>query len=240
MQYKVPEDKIILAIDGLSINDAILILRKCPNIKWIKIGLEIFTREGPSVIKVMKGLGKKIFLDLKFYDIPNTMSSACYEVSKLGVDMISVHASAGLKALIASKESIVKGSEEINLRPPSIIGVTILTSFNSEDLQIIFNKDISIKECVNNLANLSFEAGLDGCVCSPWEVENLRSIYTNNFQLITPGIRIEGDDNNDQNRVMNPNEAISRGASKIVVGRSITKSINPLKTFEEICNSISS
>ena len=91
-----PEEKIILAIDGLDIHQAKVFLKRCPNIKWVKVGLELFTREGPSVIKILKNLKKRIFLDLKFHDIPNTMSAACYEVSKLGVDIISVHASACL------------------------------------------------------------------------------------------------------------------------------------------------
>ena len=95
------EEKIILAIDGLDICQAKLLLDRCPNIKWVKVGLELFTRNGPSVIKILKDLNKKIFLDLKFHDIPNTMSAACYEVSKLGVDIISIHASAGSKALTA-------------------------------------------------------------------------------------------------------------------------------------------
>merc|ERR1739841_197631 len=93
------EDKIILAIDGLDVSQAKLLLGKCPNIKWVKVGLELFVREGPRVIEILKGLNKKIFLDLKFHDIPNTMRAACYQVSKLGVDIISIHASAGLKAL---------------------------------------------------------------------------------------------------------------------------------------------
>ena len=93
------EDKVILAIDGLDLHQATLLLEKCPSIKWVKVGLELFVREGPRAIEILKGLNKRIFLDLKFHDIPNTMSAACYQVSKLGVDIISVHASAGLKAL---------------------------------------------------------------------------------------------------------------------------------------------
>ena len=99
------EDKIILAIDGLDLNQAKLLLEKCPSIQWVKVGLELFVREGPKVIDILKDLNKKIFLDLKFHDIPNTMRSACYQVSKLGIDIISVHSSAGLKALSDSKKA---------------------------------------------------------------------------------------------------------------------------------------
>ena len=101
-----------MAIDGLDINQAKLLLEKCPNIKWVKVGLELFVREGPKVIEILKGLNKKIFLDLKFHDIPNTMSAACYQVSKLGVDIISVHASAGLKALKDSKKASLEGAKK--------------------------------------------------------------------------------------------------------------------------------
>jgi len=106
------EDKIILAIDGLDISQAKSLLEKCPNIKWVKVGLELFVREGPRVIEILKGLNKKIFLDLKFHDIPNTMRAACFEVSKLGVDIISIHASAGLKALKDSKKASLEGAKK--------------------------------------------------------------------------------------------------------------------------------
>ena len=232
------EEKIILAIDGLDILQAKLLLKKCPGIKWVKVGLELFTREGPGVVEILKGLNKNIFLDLKFHDIPNTMSAACYEVSKLGVDMISIHASAGLKALKASKEASLEGAKTVNISPPSVIGVTVLTSFSTEDFQIDLDRQNSIEENVFRLAKLSFEAGLDGCVCSPWETKKLRSIYKNEFELVTPGIRIKKEIKDDQNRVMTPNEALNNGASKLVVGRSILNAADPNKAFLDICKSI--
>ena len=114
MSLNNPSDKIIVAIDGMDRNEAISFLKECPDISWVKVGLELFTKEGPNIINTFKDMDKKIFLDLKFHDIPNTMSSASYHASKLGVDIISVHASAGLKALQLSKEAIVKGAKEIN------------------------------------------------------------------------------------------------------------------------------
>ena len=215
------------------------LLIKCPNIKWVKVGLELFTREGPRVIEILKKLNKNIFLDLKFHDIPNTMSAACYQVSKLGVDMISIHASAGSKAIAASKKASLEGAKKVNIKPPSVIGITVLTSFSIEDFQNDLDRNNSIEEHVVSLAKLSFDAGLDGCVCSPWEARILRSIYKNNFQLITPGIRTEIQNKDDQNRIMTPNEAISNGASKLVIGRSISKAKDPNKVFLNICESIS-
>ncbi len=233
------EDKIILAIDGLDLNQAKLLLEKCPSIKWVKVGLELFVREGPRVIEILKGLNKKIFLDLKFHDIPNTMSAACYQVSKLGVDIISVHSSAGLKALKDSKKASLEGASFANLKPPFVVGITVLTSFSLKDFQTDLDRKNSIEDNVLRLAKLSSDAKLDGCVCSPWEVKKLRSIYNDNFELITPGIRLRLDNKDDQNRTMTPEEALGHGASKLVIGRSISKAKDPDKAFLNICRSIS-
>ena len=232
------EEKIILAIDGLDTYHSKIFLDRCPNIKWVKVGLELFTREGPSVIKFLKDLNKKIFLDLKFHDIPNTMCAACYEVSKLGVDIISVHASAGSKALAASKNASLEGAKIATVNPPYVVGITVLTSLSSEEFQIDLDRQNSIEENVVRLAKLSFDAGLDGCVCSPWEARILRSIYKNNFELITPGIRTRIQNRDDQNRIMTPYEAIKNGASKLVIGRAITQAKDPNKAFLDICESI--
>ena len=233
-----PEEKIILAIDGLDIHQAKVFLKRCPNIKWVKVGLELFTREGPSVIKILKNLKKRIFLDLKFHDIPNTMSAACYEVSKLGVDIISVHASAGSKALAEAKKASIEGAKTANVNDPYVIGITVLTSLSSREFQTDLDRKNSIEENVIRLAKLSFDAGLDGCVCSPLEAKILRSIYKNNFELITPGIRTKIQNKDDQNRIMTPNEAINNGASKLVIGRAISKAKDPNKVFLDICDSI--
>ena len=240
MKRSNPEDKIILAIDGLDINQAKSLLEKCPKIKWVKVGLELFIREGPGVIEVLKGLNKNIFLDLKFHDIPNTMSAACYQVSKLGVDIISVHASAGFKALKQSKKASLEGAKAFKKKPPFIVGISVLTSFSLEDFQTDLDRKNSIEENVLRLAKLSHDAGLDGCVCSPWEVKMLRSIYKDDFELITPGIRLNIDNKDDQNRIMTPYEAIDNGASKLVIGRSISKAIDPNKALIEIFKSIDS
>tara|TARA_Y100001968_G_scaffold47336_1_gene37556 strand:- start:444 stop:1163 length:720 start_codon:yes stop_codon:yes gene_type:complete len=233
-----PSDKIIVAIDGMDRNEAISFLKGCPDISWVKVGLELFTKEGPTIINTFKDMDKKIFLDLKFHDIPNTMSSASYHVSKLGVDIISLHASAGLKALQLSKEATLKGAREINNKPPEVIAITVLTSISPQNFKYELNRESSIEESVLSLSKLTYDAGLDGCVCSPLEVKSLRDKYDDNFKLITPGIRFLINDINDQSRVMSPVEAISNGASRIVVGRAITKSNNPSKIFSEICNSI--
>ena len=238
MSLNNPSDKIIVAIDGMDRNEALSFLKGCPDISWVKVGLELFTKEGPTIINTFKDMDKKIFLDLKFHDIPNTMSSASYNVSKLGVDIISLHASAGLKALQLSKEATLKGAREINNKPPEVIAITVLTSLSAKNFQYELNRESSIEESVLSLSKLTFDAGLDGCVCSPLEVKSLRDKYDDEFKLITPGIRFLVNDKNDQSRVMSPVDAITNGASKIVVGRAITKNNNPNKIFSEICNSI--
>ena len=232
------EEKIILALDGLNKNEIINFLKKCPQIRWVKVGLELFCKEGPEIIKILRKMGKKIFLDLKIYDIPNTMYATCYQISKLGVDIISVHASAGSRALKISKKASLEGSSELNLKPPILLGVTVLTSFSQEDIKIDFDIQTSIEDNVLKLAELSFRSGLDGCVCSPRELKTLRLTYDENFKLITPGIRLEEKIKHDQRRVMTPKKAILSGASKLVIGRSITQSENPARVFLDICKSI--
>ena len=239
MSIQNSQEKIILALDGLNKDEILKFLNHCPQIRWVKVGLELFCKEGPDIIKTLKQMGKKIFLDLKLYDIPNTMYATCYQISKLGVDIISLHSSAGSKALRISKEGSLRGSSEFNLKPPTLLGVTVLTSFSSSDIKNDFNIQTSIEENVLKLAELSFKSGLDGCVCSPMELNTLRLTYDNNFLLITPGIRLDKKVNHDQNRVMTPKEAISSGSSKLVIGRSITQSDNPKRVFLDICESIS-
>jgi len=232
------EEKIILALDGLNKNEVIHFLKKCPQIRWVKVGLELFCKEGPEIIKILRKMEKKIFLDLKIYDIPNTMYATCYQISKLGVDIISIHASAGSRALKISKKATLEGSSELNLKPPILLGVTVLTSFSLDDIKVDFNIQTSIEENVLKLAELSFKSGLDGCVCSPRELKTLRLTYDKKFQLITPGIRLEEKTKHDQKRVMTPKKAILSGASKLVIGRSITQSEDPAKVFLDICESI--
>ena len=238
MNNQSPAEKVILALDGLNKDEIINFLNNCPQILWVKVGLELFCKEGPEIIKILKKMEKKIFLDLKLYDIPNTMSATCYQISKLGVDIISLHASAGSRALKISKKASLEGSSELNLKPPTLLGVTVLTSFSSEDIKNDFNITTSIEENVLKLADVSFKSGLDGCVCSPMELETLRLTYNNKFQLITPGIRLDAKNQHDQKRVMTPTKAILSGATQLVIGRSITQSENPNRAFLDICKSI--
>ena len=139
-----------------------------------------------------------------------------------------------------TKKASLEGANSVGVKPPFVLGITVLTSFSLKDFQTDLDRNNSIEENVLRLAKLSFDAGLDGCVCSPWEVKMLRSIYKNNFELVTPGIRLNIDSKDDQNRIMTPHEAIENGASKLVIGRSISKAIDPNKALIEIFESIDS
>ncbi|KGG16231.1 MULTISPECIES: orotidine-5'-phosphate decarboxylase [unclassified Prochlorococcus] len=233
-----PEEKLILALDRLSEEDMLLLIEKLPNLIWVKVGLELFTLLGPEVIGKLRGLGKKVFLDLKFHDIPTTMARACYQAAKSGAELITVHACAGKKGLEAANQSAQEGAMELGLEAPCLLAVTVLTSWKSQD----FINELAIHQPLADrtlfLAELASEAGIGGCICSPMEVNKLRRIFPEPFQLITPGIRSIGVDLNDQARVMTPLEALKAGSSKLVIGREITNSENPLESFNRICDQL--
>ncbi len=234
-----PSEKIILALDGMSQDDSISLISKIPKLCWVKVGLELFVKSGPGFIEFLRDSGKRVFLDLKFHDIPVTMANACRQSVKIGAELITVHACAGHKALLEAKQAVVEASMELDSRPPKLLAVTVLTSWSpkafSDDLLI----NQSLNERVQSLSQLAVGAGIDGCVCSPLEVKELREIHDETFELITPGIRLLGEDWQDQRRVLTPTEAIRAGASKLVIGRSITRSSNPAEVFGRICEELS-
>ena len=230
-----PSERIILALDGMAIDEVILLLKKLPEVCWVKVGLELFMRAGPDFLSILLDQNKRIFLDLKFHDIPNTMANACREAAKSGAELITVHACSGKKALLAAKEAAIEGAIESGLPIPTLLAVTVLTSWKSSTFSSELCLDQTISERVQLMAELAFQSGVGGCICSPMEVAELRIKYPEPFELITPGIRLPGESLNDQARVLTPLEAIKAGASKIVVGRSITQAMNPSEAFEEFC-----
>ena len=233
-----PADKLILALDGMSRDEALLMVSKISDLRWVKVGLELFLSSGPSIVSDLREIGLHVFLDLKFHDIPATMSAACGEAAMCGAEFITVHACAGHKALVASKEAAIKGAQEVGLPDPTLLAVTILTSWQQQQ----FAKDLSINQPLDQrvemLAELAYKSGIGGCVCSPQEVNNLRSIYSDSFELITPGIRLNNSNIDDQSRVATPSKAIESGASKLVIGRPITQSNDPEKSFLKICEEL--
>ena len=233
-----PSEKIIIALDGMDKNNVFNLLEKIPEIIWVKVGLELFVSEGPDVLSMLRDKGKKIFLDLKFHDIPTTVARACFSASQNGAEFISLHICSGAKALKMANEAAHEGAAKVNLIPPKLLGITILTSWTQVDFADELLIDQSIDQRVKHLAEIASKSGLGGCVCSPREVQFLRQIYPETFELVTPGIRSLGSDNNDQSRVSDASEAIKMGASKLVIGRAITQSNDPAYIFKSFCNKV--
>lgn len=233
-----PSEKIIIALDGMDKNHVFTLLEKIPEIVWVKVGLELFVSEGPEVLSMLKDKGKKIFLDLKFHDIPSTVAKACFVASQTGAEFISLHTCAGMKALKMANEAAQEGAARVNLMPPKLLGITILTSWTSESFSSDLLINQSIDQRVKHLAKIASNSGLGGCVCSPKEVQFLREAYPQSFELITPGIRPLGSDVNDQSRVSDASEAIKMGASKLVIGRAITQSNDPGYMFKSFCDKV--
>jgi len=216
-------DRVIVALDVDSGDKALSIVEKCrPDIKYFKIGKQLFTAEGPQLVKKIKSLGVKVFLDLKFHDIPNTVANAVIEAAKLGVDMVNIHLSGG-------SEMVKKTAEKLNEHyktggnKPLLIGVTILTSLDNNALKEI-GYAYTTEEMVKKLALIGKENGADGVVCSPLEIEIVKNACGKDFITVTPGIRPEFALNkDDQKRVMTPKMAFEKGTDYIVIGRPITK-----------------
>ncbi len=230
---KVFLNPIIVAIDKNSETDAYQLSKELiGNIGAIKLGLEYFDTFGPDGIKKIQNLGIPIFLDLKIHDIPQTVKKTIDTLSSLRPAILNIHALGGKKMMEYALKSISKNSPETYL-----IAVTILTSLDDNDLQIM-GINIPTKNLVSNLAKLAKESGLSGVVCSSQEIKMVREICGNNFKIIVPGIRPNGSDKNDQKRTMTPKEAISLGADHLVIGRPITESNDPKNAVIEIINSI--
>ena len=233
-----PEDKVILALDGMNQDDVLALVDRLPDLVWVKVGLELFTLLGPEIVYKLRSLGKKVFLDLKFHDIPSTMAKAAFQAAQIGAELITVHASSGSRGLQESNQSAIEGAKSVGLPSPCLLAVTVLTSWDEKD----FVNELGIKESISNrvkfLADLAYSSGLGGCICSPLEVARLRKYLPEPFQLITPGIRSNGSKLDDQVRILTPLEALKAGSSKLVIGREITRSIDPVDAFNKICREI--
>ena len=224
---------IIIALD-LDFKDSLNLARKLdPNKCKLKVGSQLFTSSGPKVITILKDLGFEIFLDLKFHDIPNTVSSSVLSSVELGVWMVNVHASGGEEMLEAAV-SVLKKVE----KRPLLIGVTLLTSLDQISIEKIGIK-INLKDQVIRLTKMCKEKGLDGVVCSPQEISDIRKEIGKDFLLVTPGIRTNSNLVHDQKRTATPKEAIENGANYIILGRDVLQSINPSKEVEKIYKEIS-
>ena len=228
-------DKLILALDVSDHIYALEIVDKFSDyINIFKVGLELFTSTGPKIIEDIHKKGKKIFLDLKFHDIPNTVTKAALAATHLGVTMFNIHASGGFEMMKKCRDSVVDLCLRENLERPKILAVTVLTSLTRETLRDELGIPYGVKTHVRHLSGLALRAGLDGVVSSANEIETIRNHCGRGFLIITPGIRPSWTLPDDQKRTMTPKEAIRAGSDYLVMGRGILQQPDPIKAIELI------
>ena len=215
------KDKIIIALDVNTIKQEQRLLDiLSPHVKIFKIGMELFYSCGAKAVELVKKYDREVFLDLKFHDIPNTVKNASKVATKLGVFMFNVHASGGSDMMKAALEGAEEESEKMGIGKPKILGVTVLTSIESSQDQVL------------NLARSAKESGIDGVVASAQEAKVIRKKLGEDFLIVTPGIRPKDTEKQDQKRTATPQEALQAGADYIVIGRPVTKAKDPKKALE--------
>lgn len=219
------ENRPIIALDFAGREEVEAFLNEFPAQEklYVKVGMELYYAEGPSIISYLKDCGHSIFLDLKLHDIPNTVESAMRVLAKLGVDMTNVHAAGGVEMMQAARRGL--GSDAV------LIAITQLTSTSEEQMRSDQNIQTSLQDAVVYYAQKAAQAGLDGVVCSAHEVSVIKGVTSSDFVCLTPGIRPAGGEVGDQKRVMTPAEAARIGSDYIVVGRPITSAENPYQAY---------
>lgn len=228
-----PEDRLIVALDVSSAKEArSLVQALSGTISTFKVGNQLFTAGGPALVQELVGSGKKVFLDLKFHDIPNTVAGGVRSATALGASMITVHASGGSAMLRAVVEAARQSS-----KPPLVLAVTVLTSFSDADLQEVGIAGRAVDHALV-LATLAQNCGCDGVVASPHEARVIRQDLGSGFVIVTPGVRPAGSGKGDQSRVKTPADAIASGADYLVVGRPITESADPVRAARQILEEI--
>jgi len=204
----------------------------------LKIGKELFVAAGPEAVRAMVERGFRIFLDLKFHDIPNTVAGACAAATRLGVWMMNVHAAGGVAMLTAARRAVDETAEASGTKAPLLIAVTVLTSLSSDDLKATGVSDDATRQALR-LARLASDCALDGAVCSAQEAPALRAALGPRFKLVTPGIRPAGSAAGDQSRIVTPQAAVANGADYLVIGRPITDASDPVAALAQINASLS-
>jgi len=228
------DPRVIVALDVNSIDEVrALTSRIGNNVKMFKVGMRLFTKYGPALIQELKSKGYEIFLDLKYYDIPNTVETACSEAAKLGVSMLTIHASGGREMCKAAVAGAKDGAAKSGNKVPIILGVTVLTSMNDATL-----KEIGVNKAVDtqvlSLAEMALSEGVGGIVCSALEVKKLKKKIKDSFIAVIPGIRLPEGNTNDQKRVASPDTAINDGADYLVIGRPVYAAPDPVKALNDI------
>lgn len=232
--------KLIVALDVTGYAEAeILINELHPYVDVFKVGSILYTREGKKVIDLIKSKGKKVFLDLKFFDIPNTVKEVSFVAAELGVDMFTIHLLGGKEMVRASIGGIMDYCSNYHSdHTPLVLGVTVLTSMNDETLKHDLQIGHPVKDMVRHLARNGYAEGVRGFVCSPYEIEILRQELGQDVILVTPGVRMTGDSLGDQKRVMTPVKAKELGANYIVMGRSVLEKPDRVETVKRILDEL--
>lgn len=230
--------RIIVALDVPSLEAAVTQVERLPQVGFWKVGLELFVSCGPAILKQLKQRQKRIFLDLKFHDIPNTMAGACRVAASYGVDLLTVHATAGKAALQAAQAAAIEGAQVAQIPPPQLVAVSVLTSLSARDLAFDLKVPLELSDYALQLALLAQDSGLAGIVCSPQEASLLRRTLGKEPILVCPGVRPAWSVSGDQRRILTPEFAIASGATYLVIGRPITAAADPAAALERICAEI--
>ncbi|GAB6181089.1 orotidine-5'-phosphate decarboxylase [Desulfotomaculum defluvii] len=236
---QIAKERLIVALDVDTKEEALQLTQKLsPYAGFFKVGMQLFYSSGPEIIRLLKDQGVKVFLDLKLHDIPNTVGQAARVLAGLGADIINVHASGGVSMMRQAADSVRERAYALGLAAPLVISVTVLTSIDEQ----VFNNEIglpgTIQDRVKKWATMTQEAGLDGVVASPREIQTIREACGPEFKIITPGIRPAWSVVGDQKRIMTPGMAIKQGTSYIVVGRPITANEEPAVAAQKILSEI--
>jgi len=229
-----PQSPLVVALDMDSRAEALQWVKRLGNcVDVFKVGLQLFLREGIPVVEAIAAEGKRVFLDLKLHDIPNTVQHAARSLAIPGVEFITVHASGGAEMMSAAVSAVREQRSKNPLITTRVLAVTILTSLDDADLRQM-GLDHSVSGQVLNLARLARSAGVEGLVASPQETRLLRAEHSNNLVLVTPGVRPAGVESHDQKRIMTPRQAMQEGSDFLVMGRSLLKAPEPEKTVRQI------
>jgi len=231
-------ERIIVPLDVPTESAAIALIDTLPQVTFWKVGLELFVSSGPGILATLKNRQKRIFLDLKFHDIPNTVAGACRAAARYGVDLLTIHATAGREALKSACVAIQEGADEASISPPKLIAITLLTSLSSRQLAMDLKIPLELPEYALQMALLAQETSLDGAVCSPQEVEQLRQTCGDDFLLVCPGVRPSWAEAGDQRRSLTPVQAIKAGADYLVIGRPITAASDPELAWKRLCDEL--
>jgi len=227
----VPE--VIVALDYADPEPALALVDRLPEGTWYKVGLELFTRAGPPVVRRLVDDGRHVFLDLKLHDIPNTVAGAACAAAAMGVRLLTLHASGG-EAMLRAAADAVAGENKASDTDTRLLAISVLTSLDDAALSSVFGEAASVEQTVGRLSRLARESGVDGVVSSVAECRAIKLACGPGFLVVTPGIRLAGEDVQDQRRVATPAIARAAGADFLVVGRSITRADDPVAALERI------